>query len=96
LVRKTLAALRATRLKRVVVAGGVGANRELRKLLNMECAQRQIKVHYPELALCTDNGAMIALAAAMRVQRGLHRPLVDHAFSVLPRWPLASIDTLAA
>jgi N6-L-threonylcarbamoyladenine synthase len=96
LVRKTLAALRSTRLKRVVVAGGVGANRELRRLLNMECGQRQIKVHYPELALCTDNGAMIALAAAMRAQRGLATPLAHHAFSVLPRWPLASISTAAA
>jgi N6-L-threonylcarbamoyladenine synthase len=91
LVRKTLAALRSTRLKRVVVAGGVGANRELRRLLNVECGQRQIKVHYPELALCTDNGAMISLAAAMRAQRGLTTPLLNHAFSVLPRWPLASI-----
>jgi N6-L-threonylcarbamoyladenine synthase len=53
-------------------------------------------VHYPELALCTDNGAMIALAAAMRAQRGLATPLAHHAFSVLPRWPLASISTAAA
>ena len=96
LVRKTLAALRSTRLKRVVVAGGVGANRELRRLLNIECGQRQVKVHYPELTLCTDNGAMIALAAAMRAQRGLNTPLLNHAFSVLPRWPLASISASAA
>jgi N6-L-threonylcarbamoyladenine synthase len=96
LVRKTLAALRSTRLKRVVVAGGVGANRELRRLLNVECGQRQIKVHYPELALCTDNGAMIALAAAMRAQRGLATPLAHHAFSVLPRWPLAEVSATAA
>ena len=96
LVRKTLAALRSSRLKRVVVAGGVGANSRLRQLLNIECAQRQIKVHYPELALCTDNGAMIALAAAMRVQRGLVTPLPGHAFSVLPRWALANINGTAA
>jgi N6-L-threonylcarbamoyladenine synthase len=96
LVRKTLAALRSTRLKRVVVAGGVGANRELRRLLNLECGQRQIKVHYPELALCTDNGAMIALAAAMRAQRGVATPLAHHAFSVLPRWPLADVSAAAA
>ncbi len=96
LVRKTLAALRSTRLKHVVVAGGVGANRELRRLLNMECGQRQIKVHYPELALCTDNGAMIALAGAMRAQRGVATPLAHHAFSVLPRWPLADFDSAAA
>ncbi len=93
LVRKTLAALRSTGLRRVVVAGGVGANSELRRLLNIECGQRQIKVHYPELALCTDNGAMIALAAAMRAQRGLTEPLAGHAFSVLPRWPLSNVSS---
>ena len=68
LVRKSIQALRDTGLKRIVVAGGVGANALLREQLNHECAKRQIRVHYPELALCTDNGAMIALAA-MRLQR---------------------------
>ena len=90
LVRKTLAALRSTGLKRVVVAGGVGANARLREQLNAECAQRQIRVHYPELALCTDNGAMIALAAAMRLQRGTANTRTDYAFNVLPRWPLVA------
>ena len=80
-----------TGLKRLVVAGGVGANALLRSELNAACAKRGIRVHYPELHLCTDNGAMIALAAAMRAQRGLTTPLAGHAFSVLPRWPLASI-----
>ncbi len=89
LVRKSLRALRQTGLTRIVVAGGVGANERLRERLNTECATRQIRVHYPELALCTDNGAMIALAAAMRLQRGTAAPQTDHAFSVLPRWPLA-------
>ena len=45
-------------------------------------------MHYPELALCTDNGAMIALAAAMRLQRGNAAQSTDYAFDVLPRWPL--------
>ncbi len=89
LVRKSLRALRQTGLTRIVVAGGVGANERLRERLNTECATRQIRVHYPELVLCTDNGAMIALAAAMRLQRGTAAPQTDHAFSVLPRWPLA-------
>lgn len=89
LVRKTLGALRETGLKRVVVAGGVGANARLRAQLDAECTKRQIRVHYPELALCTDNGAMIALAAAMRLQRGVARVQTDHAFNVRPRWPLA-------
>jgi N6-L-threonylcarbamoyladenine synthase len=88
LVRKSIAALKATGLKRLVVAGGVGANTRLREQLNAECAKRGIKVHYPELALCSDNGAMIALAAAMRWQRGLAKPQLDYAFNVLPRWPL--------
>ena len=47
------------------------------------------RVHYPELALCTDNGAMIALAAAMRLQRGLAAVERDGAFDVRPRWDLA-------
>jgi N6-L-threonylcarbamoyladenine synthase len=88
LVRKSLQALRETGGKRIVVAGGVGANAMLRSVLNAECAQRQIKVHYPELALCTDNGAMIALAAAMRLQRGCADTSTRYAFDVLPRWPL--------
>jgi N6-L-threonylcarbamoyladenine synthase len=53
-------------------------------------------VHYPPLALCTDNGAMIALAAAMRAQRGLAAGSRDGAFDVRPRWPLDAIDTIDA
>jgi N6-L-threonylcarbamoyladenine synthase len=91
LVRKSLQALRETGCKRIVVAGGVGANAKLRERLNAECKKRQIRVHYPELALCTDNGAMIALAAAMRLQRGTNEATSDYAFNVLPRWPLAAV-----
>ncbi len=94
LVRKCLQALRETEVTRIVVAGGVGANARLRERLNAECSKRQVRVHYPELALCTDNGAMIALAAAMRLQRGNATPGVDHAFSVLPRWPLATVGPM--
>ena len=71
------------------MAGGVGANALLRARLNAECAKRGAQVHYPELALCTDNGAMIALAAAMRLQRGLARLQAGGDFSVAPRWDLA-------
>ena len=88
LVKKSLKALEATGLKRLVVAGGVGANQRLREQLDGACAQRQVRVHYPELHLCTDNGAMIALAAAMRLQSGVARPRTDYAFDVRPRWPL--------
>ncbi|MEO7338608.1 MAG: tRNA (adenosine(37)-N6)-threonylcarbamoyltransferase complex transferase subunit TsaD [Caldimonas sp.] len=90
LVRKSMSALQATGLDRLVVAGGVGANARLRADLQRECAKRQARVHYPELALCTDNGAMIALAAAKRAQRGTLTPQSGYGFNVLPRWELAS------
>ncbi len=92
LVKKALAALKASGLRRLVVAGGVGANRSLRAELDAAAARRGLRVHYPELHLCTDNGAMIALAAAMRVAAGRARPQPAGAFDVLPRWPLAAID----
>jgi N6-L-threonylcarbamoyladenine synthase len=91
LVKKSLSALTQTALQRLVVAGGVGANRELRAQLNVACAKRKIRVHYPELHLCTDNGAMIAMAAAMRLQSGLQQASTSYAFDVKPRWPLDSL-----
>ncbi|KGM41882.1 protein kinase [Aquabacterium sp. NJ1] len=91
LVKKSLAALKSTGLKRVVVAGGVGANKLLREQLDRACARRGIRVHYPELHLCTDNGAMIALAAAMRLQAGLATLSTEPAFDVKPRWDLATL-----
>ena len=78
-------------LKRLVVAGGVGANRLLREQLNAACLKRQVRVHYPELHLCTDNGAMIALAAAMRLQSGQQQASRAYSFEVKPRWPLDMI-----
>ncbi|WP_295528779.1 tRNA (adenosine(37)-N6)-threonylcarbamoyltransferase complex transferase subunit TsaD [uncultured Pseudacidovorax sp.] len=95
LVRKSLAALAQTGLQRLVVAGGVGANKLLREQLNAACARRKVRVHYPELALCTDNGAMIALAAAMRIQSGLSQPEARYAFDVKPRWPLDALAEAA-
>ncbi len=88
LVRKSMTALKETGLTRLVVAGGVGANRHLRSQLNEACTKRDIRVHYPELHLCTDNGAMIALAAAMRLQSGSQQASAHYAFDVKPRWPL--------
>lgn len=92
LVRKALRALRDTGLRRLVVAGGVGANTQLRAQLGSACAQAGVHVHYPELDLCSDNGAMIALAAAMRMQAGLALPASDLGFEVRPRWALQAID----
>jgi N6-L-threonylcarbamoyladenine synthase len=91
LLKKSMTALTQTGLKRLVVAGGVGANRQLREQLNAVCAKRGVRVHYPELHLCTDNGAMIAMAAAMRLQSGLQQANTDYAFDVKPRWPLDSL-----
>ena len=78
LVRKSLAALQSTGLNR------------LRAHLGEQAARRRFKLHYPELALCTDNGAMIALAAAMRWQRHTADARRDHDFNVRPRWPLGT------
>jgi N6-L-threonylcarbamoyladenine synthase len=93
LVKKSLLALRQTGLLRLVVAGGVGANRALRMQLDAACLKRGVRVHYPELHLCTDNGAMIAMAAAMRMQNGRQEASSSYAFDVKPRWPLDSIDS---
>lgn len=91
LVAKSLAALKRTALKRLVVAGGVGANRQLRAALSAAAAKRGFDVHYPDLSLCTDNGAMIALAGALRVQRWPQQAAYDYAFTVKPRWDLSSL-----
>ncbi len=89
LCAKSIRALKATGLTRLVVAGGVGANSDLRARLDRECADIGARVHYPEPTLCTDNGAMIALAAAMRLQSGSGNPVRSGAFDVCPRWDLA-------
>lgn len=91
LVKKALKALKQTGLKRLVVAGGVGANQSLRSQLQQACQKLGAQVHYPEPELCTDNGAMIAMAAAMRLGAGVQTADKNYAFDVLPRWPLASV-----
>ncbi len=89
LVSKSVAALKATKLNRLVVAGGVGANKQLRAALDEGAEKNRFEVFYPELELCTDNGAMIAFAAALRWGKGL--PPIDPTFSVRPRWDLAAL-----
>ncbi|HHW79035.1 MAG TPA: tRNA (adenosine(37)-N6)-threonylcarbamoyltransferase complex transferase subunit TsaD [Xanthomonadaceae bacterium] len=83
-------ALQATRLRRLVVAGGVGANRRLRERLRKLAVELGGQVHYPRLEFCTDNGAMIAYAGWRRLAAGQRE---DTAIEVMPRWPL---DSLAA
>ena len=92
LVHKSLRALEASGLKRLVVAGGVSANAALRKRLDSAVAAAGGRVHYPELHWCSDNGAMIALAAAMRMQSGRALPDRRWRFDVEPRWALDAID----
>jgi N6-L-threonylcarbamoyladenine synthase len=90
LAAKALAAVRHCGLDRLVVAGGVGANRRLRQRLDQEAAAARIRVHYPEVALCTDNGAMIAYCGAQRLQAGQAAD-AGGAFAVRPRWPLHEV-----
>ncbi len=89
LVAKSMAALRQAGSKRLVVAGGVGANRLLRVELAKAAEKRGARVHFPELEWCTDNGAMIALAGALRLE-GDGAPSATRAFGVRPRWPLGT------
>lgn len=78
-------ALKATRLKRLVVAGGVGANHRLRERLRALTAELGGQTYYPRLEFCTDNGAMIAYAGWQRLMAGQR----DEAeMEVMPRWPL--------
>lgn len=95
LVKKSLKALKQTGLQRLVVAGGVGANRQLRASLDAEARRRRFRVHYPELEYCTDNGAMIALAGCLRLQAGTPAKPAG-AFAVQPRWPLMQMADGAA
>ena len=93
LALKSMAALKATREHRLVVSGGVGANSALRKRLQADVTKRGARVYFPELQWCTDNGAMIALAASMRMAAGIERAAHDYSFTVKPRWDLGSLTT---
>ncbi len=84
-------ALAETGARRLVVAGGVGANRRLRAELAAASAEG-FTVHFPRLEFCTDNGAMIAMAGSLRLQAG---QLNDPEIHVRPRWDLESLPALA-
>ena len=89
---KCARALDAAGCATLVVAGGVGANLRLRAKLAETAAARGGRVCFPRMAFCTDNGAMIAFAGALRLQAGLHE---DDAVRVMPRWDMASLPALA-
>jgi N6-L-threonylcarbamoyladenine synthase len=86
LTKKSMAALTQTGFNQLVVAGGVSANRQLRENLSNYAKKTGITVFYPELEFCTDNGAMIALAGAMRLQK--NSPSPTSSFTVRARWDL--------
>lgn len=90
LTAKCVTALKQTGLDRLIVSGGVGANKRLRESLNGAALKLRFEVAYPRLEFCTDNGAMIAFAGAMRLK---HARPGSHAFTVRPRWDLAELTT---
>jgi N6-L-threonylcarbamoyladenine synthase len=85
-------ALEATGAKRLVIAGGVGANKRLREQLAEAGAKDGFRVYFPRLQFCTDNGAMIALAGAIRLAAGQHQ---DDTIEVFPRWSLETLPPAA-
>ncbi|MEK9939633.1 MAG: tRNA (adenosine(37)-N6)-threonylcarbamoyltransferase complex transferase subunit TsaD [Methylotenera sp.] len=85
-------ALRDTGLDSLIVSGGVGANTRLRERLNQATKRRGCKVSYPRLEFCTDNGAMIAFAGAMRLLASQNHEAQNHGFSVKPRWNLNELQ----
>ncbi len=93
LAAKTARAQQLGGRQTVVVAGGVGANARLRQKLRDLLLPRGVRLHFPELQWCTDNGAMIALAGAMRLQARPEAAQRAGRFDVLPRWDLEQIDS---
>jgi len=86
LVVKCMRALEHTGSRRLVVAGGVGANRALRTELTKRMEARGGKAYFPRPEYCTDNGAMVAYAGCLHLVEGKHDS--DHAVHVRARWPL--------
>lgn len=81
-------ALKSAAMNRLVIAGGVGANKSLRKTLSDMMTSLGGEVYYPRPEFCTDNGAMVAYAGAMRLARGER---ADQAITVKARWPLSDL-----
>ena len=90
LVKKSIKALKQTGYKKIVVSGGVGANQRLREKLRFHSKNQNFKVYFPKLEFCTDNGAMIALAGALRAHLSSKK---NYKFSVQPRWKLSEIES---
>ena len=92
LSKKAIKAMKNEHIKTLVVAGGVSANKQLRERLTQETAKRGMKVFFPPLNLCTDNGAMIAVAGLKRLEHMSDQDIAKHfknlRFNVRPRWRL--------
>ncbi|MCL4410222.1 MAG: tRNA (adenosine(37)-N6)-threonylcarbamoyltransferase complex transferase subunit TsaD, partial [Gammaproteobacteria bacterium] len=91
LLIKCRRALEQTGLNRLVMAGGVSANKRLRAALAETMSKLGGEVFYPRAEFCTDNGAMIAFAGAQRLAAGQH---AEAAVKVRPRWPLTELPPL--
>jgi len=91
LVEKSIRALDAAGVSRLVVAGGVGANRRLRAALSAAAGERGGQAYFPAPELCTDNGAMVAFAGLQRLRAGHTSP---GAVQATPRWSLESLPPL--
>ena len=89
LVTKAIAAIEEANLDQLVVAGGVGANKQLRQALCAGATHHGFKVFFPELEFCTDNGAMIAYAGAARIKHQVFSCNAE--FGVSPRWDLEDL-----
>jgi len=90
LTSKAAKALKEIGCKHLVLAGGVGANVQLRSAFNEMSKKNGFAVHYPPLELCTDNGVMIAFAGALRMLTENNGSTKSGAFDIKPRWDLAS------
>ncbi len=84
-------ALQQTGCKRLIVAGGVGANQRLRQQLQQLAEKHRFRVSFPRLEFCTDNGAMIAFAGCLRLQAGQSQPL---SIDARARWPMEELTPL--
>lgn len=95
LAAKLIRAMKETKMRRVVVAGGVSANKQLRARLTDEVRRRKGEIFFPPMRLCTDNGAMIAAAGLSRLESmtpdELEELRTQSAFRVRPRWPLNTL-----
>jgi len=89
LVEKCRRAMRKTRARSLIIAGGVGANQSLRETLDRVAEREGWSVYYPRPQYCTDNGAMIAYAGMLRLCAGEHSPL---AIEARARWNLETLE----